>query len=223
MNRLYPMFLTPALLCLGAATHALSAAPVLDQQYQPFGSNALIVSVDQFLGQTFTVNKTGVLSSVEVEVARNTRLPGSDLFFELRSTDSTGAVSSSALFSATIAEADVSISFSFLSVDLSSANLAVTKGDVLAIILKSNAPDLLGGIDPYGWRGNGPGFYARGTGLVGLPASGPDFSPAPYDFGFRAYVVPAVSTVPEPSTALLLFAGMGAGAVWHRRRLTARS
>jgi hypothetical protein len=195
------------------------AAPILDQSFEAMSSplNGHIISSTQTPAMTFTVGITGTLTRVDVEVARSTTVPSSDLLLELRSTLPGGGPSSEVLASVVIPAASVPTAFSFLPVDLTSANPQVTQGDLLAIVLQTSAPPSGGGINPYAWELDSG--YPRGSSWIRPSGSTNFVSLDPIDYGFRTFVEPAqAAPVPEPSSFVLLGTAVGLLSYWRRRR-----
>lgn len=195
------------------------AAPMLDQSngtLPAFAFGGFIADFGIDIAQTFTVGVGGLLASVDVAIARTSSDPVQPLTVEIRSTTAgaPNASSGSVLASVSIAASAVPdfggtttmgpydlSQFAFLSVDLGSAGLLVSPGDVLALTFRSEA--LPGG---YGWAFSGPNPYAGGHGYFRANNPGMDpFVIGGADQFFRTYVDNAV---PEP--ALLLLMGMGA-------------
>jgi hypothetical protein len=180
------------------------------------------------IGQTFTVGLSGELTGVEVAVARsaNTTQP---LDVEVRSTigGTPDASDASILASALVEPSSIDTSaptlsdffdfnsLNFVFVDLSSSRLQITPGETLAIVLESNDP--VGG---YAWAfGVGdPGPYLGGQGYFRSSTGQDPFMRG----GGDQYFETIVSTVPEPSTFLLLFSAIPGIAVVIRRKKFAR-
>lgn len=186
-----------------------AAAGTLDQQNLASGGDGLIISRSQTVAQTFEVGLSGILDRFELELARNTVLPTEGLTLEVRRTLFDGSPMSSVLASVPISASNVSTSYQFLSIDFTQFDLEVTGGEMMALILRSNAEVQGSGIDPFAWCADAPGSYTRGAVYVDhgngfLSASG-------WDVGFRTYV----TSVPEPS--VLALALVGAGVLIYRR------
>ena len=117
-------------ICCGAMVPA-RAMPILDQEFAPDDfnlSSGIGGSTDK--AQTFTVGVEGILASFEFYVKGS-----GDLTYEIRAT--TGGVptpvTTSPLTSGTVA---MPSTWSFASVDVSSAGIPVSPGDVLAIVAR---------------------------------------------------------------------------------------
>ena len=118
-----------------AATQAAQATPIVDQSNlgTPIGPFATVYSAET-VGQTFTVGITGQLTSVGVEADKR-GTPTVNLTLQIEGV-SGGVANGTVLASTSLAEASVnSGALSFF--DISSANLSVTNGEVLAFVLSS--------------------------------------------------------------------------------------
>jgi hypothetical protein len=187
------------------------AAPILDQQYTAIGTGSVIVSASQSIAQTFTVGMEGLLTSVEVQVARRAVPPDSDLILSIVNA-ATGTLTD-VLATVAIDPSEVSTSFAFLAVDLSSFMLDVEVGQRLAIRLTTASPGTGGGINPYAWFGDFPGTYVGGTAFINNNPS------LQRDMAFRTFVDPQAAAIPEPASLALVAVGLLGGASrWARRR-----
>jgi len=152
--------------------------------------------------QTFTVGVSGTLAHVDMRVGRHDDTVTDPLLFDVRTTsggipstpnsggDILASVSIPASTIPTIGTADPA----FFSVDLTPFTVPVTAGEVLAIVLRSNAPSN----GSYVWVGTGGPLasdgYASGSAFQrGVFAAGPGpwGSPSGYmndDLAFRTYV-----------------------------------
>jgi len=211
-----PSTLVPgAILALNSLTWPV-AAGTLDQEYLPSQASGLIIERSQTLAQTFEVGLTGTLDRIEVELARNTIAAPEGLTLEIRSTLADGSPSANVLAGIFIPGTDVPTEFQFMSFDLVPFGITVTGGDALALVLRSDAEPQgqVGGIDPFGWRGDAPGNYSRGTVYVDR---GSGFGLASgWDFGFRTFV--DTTAVPEPAGLPTLFCAAGVLLVRSRGR-----
>ncbi len=93
-------------------------------------------------------------------------------------------------------------------IDLSDSRFSVFQGDVLAIVLRSDEPNLFRGFT-YVWHGHSPGEYEGGAGSYRSTADHEwrtleNVGSLSSDHAFRTYIVP----IPEPRTAMLLVAGI---------------
>lgn len=155
------------------------------------------------LAQSFTVGLSGVLDSVSLNVLKLAGTTG-DLTVEIRSV--TGGTpdpfSGSALASATISNGDIDVfgaqpyAFSNIHVDFSSANIAVTSGDILAFALLSPFGEGFGVQTDY------LGAYAGGNRFSQIGDGTAWFNNTPNaDLTFSTYV--DVSPVPVPAAVWL--------------------
>ncbi len=199
-----------ALLSIGVG-HS-DATPILDQFFvaDVAGDNTIIAARFN-AAQTFTVGITGVLTSVEVNIAQF-ELTSAPLVLDIRTT--TDGVptepdsGSNVLATLTLPAASIPSIPEFVTFDV--PDLSVTAGEVLAITMSTTAGAVLGAPDdaPFIWL-DGSGYsggraFARGVDAAGLTwGDGATFSLAGTDYAFRTFVDPA-SPVPEPSTLLLL-------------------
>ena len=208
-----------------------SAAPIVDQDYDPSLNLEAVINSTYDRAQTFTVGVTGTLDSVDVLIFRNPAYSDA-LYVDVRPT--LGGVplesDASALAAATVAGASIPASTGFLNVDLSSASLAVTAGDLLAIVLRNDTTTTSTTTSAYGWRGhtvnagggNPAQAYAGGAGYYRTTGTWTAITSVPHDLGFRTYVEATV--VPVPAAAwmgLSLLTGIGGiGAIRRKLRKT---
>jgi hypothetical protein len=154
------------------------------------------------VAQTFTVGVTGQLTSLDLYITSNPGFPSSPLLFDIRPVSSSGAplaANTSALISRAIPAANIpGPDTAFFTVDLTSSNLSIVAGDVLAIVLRSELGNYGFGGAPYNPYGGGA-FFGRQV----LASPGWTLDGFNGDLGFRTFVEPA-SAVPEPSSLALL-------------------
>ena len=171
--------------------------------------------------QTFTVGISGILARIDVLVREDSTSTG-NLLFDIRTTSGgipaasdTGILASVLLPHGTVPTDPLTMTYT--SIDISSFGLSVTEGEVLAIVLRTDA----GG--RYLWKDGAP-VYSRGEPFFRQPnvsLNWQSWSSAGLniDFAFQTFVdVP--SAVPEPST--LTLSGLGIlgllGYGWRFRR-----
>jgi len=210
-----------AICVFGLAIREASAGGTLDQSnvVNTFDFDAAVVS-EVSRGQTFTVGLAGVLSQVNLEIYKSTNTIV-DPTFEVVGTTSGAPDDSKVLFQTVIPLSAIptfdtppSGAIPMTSVDVSSADIVVTPGEVLGITLARNAqgspPWLL-------WR-QGIGGYTGGNSYDSIPPGSPWVVDSPYQGGFQTFV----STIPEPSAVILALIGVVSLAMPLRRRLRPR-
>jgi hypothetical protein len=215
---------TTAILLCAVATEKANAGGTLDQSnvVSTFSFDAAVVS-EVSRGQTFTVGLAGVLSEVDVEIYKSTNTIV-DPTFEIVGT--TGGVpdDTKLLYKTTIPLSSIPTfdtpppgAFPLTPVDVSSAGIVVTPGEVLAITLARNAP----GNPPWLlWR-QGIGGYPGGSLYDSIPPGAPWTIFTPYEAGFQTFV--SQSVVPEPSAVVLVLIGLGSVAVPFRLKFKRRA
>lgn len=209
-----------AMALLAGFSSELQAGVILDQQNltgQYLGGPAL----SNVWAQTFTVGVDGILDSIDLQLTRwfGTAANSSVVSFELRGTTTGGAPTGAPIYSTSFLYADVpSVSLSsttipLVSVDVSSAAINVSQGDILAITVKHS--DLI-------WmtNDNGPAYAA------GAPyqfVAGSWTASGLKDLGFQTHVNATSQAVPEPCSLVLIGIGVcvaGAGTVRRRRQIS---
>jgi hypothetical protein len=194
------------------------AAPLLDQTHvvgAP-GNDIAILSA-QSLAQTFTAGLSGTLAEVDLQISKNTGTTG-DLTFTIRTTSGgiPNSNDSQSLFQ-TIITLDsiptvdsVFVPVPLTAIDVSSAHITVTSGQVLALALARNGA----GNPPWAaWR-SVPGNYSGGFQFTRSGSSSP-WSQTVQEGGFQTFV----SVVPEPPSLLLaVIAAGGCGTACCLRR-----
>jgi hypothetical protein len=146
-------FMALTLGVLAMVAHA--QADILDQDNSGPLTGGGSVATGFVQAQTFTVGMDGVLSRIAAGIHRG----GSaveDITLTLLTTD-VGGAPDSILTSAVLTPGDVGTAFSFVSFDISSANIAVTTGDLLAIQLSSPAANNFPFSQRYEWA-QGPSY-----------------------------------------------------------------
>jgi hypothetical protein len=201
----------------GLSLHHLDQSYVVNQSgsYSSHG----IVSDFRF-AQTFRVGTSGLLAQVDVQVhsyagyPHNPDLLTKPLVFRLNTVLPSGFPSSTTLASVTIPGDQVPLSSppNLVSLDLTAANIEVTAGQKLAILLSTALPAPPRGQPPvasYGWFFLPENGYADGTSWYSFQFN--RWVQQDYDLGFQTYVTP----VPEPSSFALL--GLGAALLLRLR------
>jgi hypothetical protein len=189
------------------------AAPVVDQQFVP-NEITLNATFGTFnpntvkLAQTFTVGLTGQLTEVDVAIVQFSVTPG-NVFLEIRPTlaDGSPGLDPTFLAQTTVPAANVPSGFDpsnpLTAFDLTAANLQVTAGEQLAIVVYANFPGAL-----FTWVGATGNLYPRGSYFSEQPPPDSWFGQPDWDLDFRTFVDAA--PVPEPGTLSLLVTGLGA-------------
>lgn len=219
--------LLSGLVSLTLTTTAFSAVIVLDQKNQvdsPIDSiSGAVANNSQSVAQSFTVGVTGRLESIAPLIGRGSPpyLSSGPLAMSIQTLDTFGFPSGTILGSATVAMTDIPIGRSSPSFDLSSSDIYVTSGMMLAFVLSSPADS------PYNLHqivNNNIDLSDGYTGGAALIRTSPEDDwrllnpPAgTADWGFATFVN---TSVPEPFCSFYLISG--ASLVLLRRRRTAR-
>lgn len=218
MNSKFHITVWLVLACLFAAGMPATAATILDAHWDgpANDSGGYLAHLGIDIGETFTVENAGTLQSVSFVAGATTDFAG-PLVMDIRPVSGgfPDALASTALFSITLPAAQIpSGVFGTVTVDVSSAGIGVTPGEMLAITLSSNAA--VGGArwamtdgDPYA----GGASYFRGHG-DGIP-----FLLGGADQLFDT----VVQTAPEPASYLLGASGLLLAAAAGRRRRLVRN
>lgn len=171
-------------LALGGGVGHLSAAAIPDQSFVPINHlGGLEVTASQIDAQTFTVGVEGLLTRVDlIGVNHHRCFATENLVVELRATAG-GVPTSTILASRVLLPASIPTVSGTVTVDFSATPVAVQVGDVLAIVLRSNAAP--SGCT-YAWDGDVPGTYAGGGSFISF--DGITWFDTPRDMGFRTFV-----------------------------------
>jgi len=214
-------FFTAVLVVAGLAAPA-GAATFIDQNFMTTDSpdsNTTIGATYASVGQVFTVGQSGKLAGVEFNVLKNEDTIG-DLTFGIRPLTPGGApeaLATSALASTTINNGDIGVyalppqSWTSIYVDLSSANIMVSAGDMLSFILSSV------GAQRFYVQTDYNSAYAGGARWTQTAANGIFTGGATgADLAFKTYV--DISPVPLPAAFPLMLGGLALFGVAARRR-----
>jgi hypothetical protein len=197
--------------------------------------------------QTFTAGATGMLSGIDVWVTRHENV-SEPLLFDIRTTmagvpvraDSGPDILTSRILRPTViaisrpfdpppglspspgfidVDAPNLASEALLHIDLSDSHVSVVQGQVMALVVRSDEPQLFRGYT-YVWHGKSPGEYLGGAACYRSTADNVWYAldessgSLSSDYAFRTYIEP----VPEPPTAIV---GLLALVGWSRMRTRA--
>jgi hypothetical protein len=193
------------------------AGSILDQKLDPTNDANVFAGLSASLpsqrrAQTFTVGISGMLNEVDVFINQLGATSG-NLILQIRSTTAGVPVADPVfLVQETVAASSVPpMTGGFFAFDVSSANLPVTAGEQLAIVLSAS-----GGSSTFNWFGVQGNPYPSGSAFEEDPPNhGWVLEQPVYDLGFETFV-----TVPEPGSAVIFSLGLlGAAAfrIWLRR------
>lgn len=174
---------------LACAPSLLSAQNCVDQVYFPSTGNGLEITSNQSVAQSFLVQISGQLVSVELYQLRHHRgISSFDLRFDLFPLLPSGTPSGNSIATVIIPPSALTSSGMAYSVDLVAQHVIVTAGERYAIHLETLSPS---GGATYAWAGDAPGGYANGECWIRT-----NVGPLSYDMGFATRV--------EKSPGLLL-------------------
>lgn len=194
---------------MGLALAAPASAVMMDQSFATGSNQGAQVGITyDGLAQTFTVGVNGTLDSAELMLSHGNATPLAALNVSLWTT-ALGAPNT-VVASVNLAPGDVSAgpAYGAVLIDFSSAMLAVTIGDVLAISISSD--------DQYAWSAGVDGFatYAGGQRYSDSAGGLVSWSGVPtWDMSFRTFVDTGATVVPEPGTLALI----GVAGLFFRR------
>jgi hypothetical protein len=201
--------LAAAALALLAAPAAASAAGTLDQSQTQVDS-AYSVSGSHWIAQTFTAGIGGGLDQVDLDLSVIDFCPPDGSLTVAIESVAAGVPSGVVLASATVAEASVPTTLSFVSVSFA-APAAVSAGTQYAIV--ASAPSAGATCPPpnpshpqeYQWAISKQNPYAGGAALVSIDsgASWTAETSGSVDAAFKTYVTPPADTT-APTTAIAL-------------------
>jgi hypothetical protein len=215
MNSAIVRFLITALMSIVVRT----AGAEVDQQFVPadWGAESNVgAGNDVDWAQTFTVGLTGTLTGIDIWVDRPAAVT-MPLLYDIRTTlagiptepdSSSNVLAYGSIDASMMPIAGTGTPRSGMThIDISSASLSVTAGDVLAIVLRSDDPGTGCCGFTYSWLGDVPaGVYSAGNAYV--RAEGGIFitwTTQNQDNAFRTYVDP----IPEPSAVFLSMWAIG--------------
>jgi hypothetical protein len=181
-----PLFTAPL---LALAAGPLTAQNCVDQVYFPSTGNGLEITSNQSVEQSFLVQISGQLVSVELYQLRHHRgISSFDLRFDLFPLLANGTPSGNSVATVIIPPSALTSSGVAYSVDLVAQHVIVAAGERYAIHLETLSPS---GGATYAWAGDAPGGYANGECWIRT-----NVGPLSYDMGFATRV--------EKSPGLLL-------------------
>ena len=186
-----------------------SAAVVLDQSYTTVTAGEYSTGAD--FQQGLTVGLAGQLTSIQL--FSNTPMGSTTRSIDVRIANGTaGTVQSSWLYDKTINMPSVA---GWFSIDLSSNPIFVTVGEALIIDVYDYA-GYSSKLPTFGYSASTTGSYLYSRSSPG----GATYAPfGNYEIGFKTYVDPSVSAVPEPSRWAMLILGFASvGFMAYRRK-----
>lgn len=189
------------------------------------GAGLTPVSDLSMRAQTFTVGMSGLLTRVDLQIARlqlgPSNLTTNDLTFQVTRPLSSTVPVGAPLFTRTLHPAEVPSTMDplgWVTFDLSASPIPVASGEVFSLLLSSQQSYF--SLAYYEWvvtQAIGVDYYTRGAGWQRNNVTDPWFnSPPTEDYGFRTYVTP----VPEPAAIGVVGLGMLA---WRLRSSRKRS
>lgn len=183
-------------LLIGPHLNGTNASPILDQEHDTTQQLALTVANDRSQIQSFTVGRAGRLDRIEVEVQKRSAA-AEDLRVALWTSDASGLpidFLGSTLFGSGL----ISGHATFIAWNIGAEGIDVDMGDMLAIVLDSDAPNNPPDFfERFEWAYGG--HYDRGMAHTRPSAGG--LQQLDQDFQFRTFVVP------EPgSLGMVMFA-----------------
>ncbi len=209
--------ITVAIFFLGVSE--TQAVPVLDQVFDAGATPTLFSGIGGTdKAQTFTVGLTGKLVRIDVDIIRQLNAPAftpQDLKFDIRQTLGGVPIESdvTTLASLVVPYASIPTTRGFFSLDISSFDVSVTAGDILAVALRES-----GNNTDYGLYGRTDDSYVAGAHYFRNPGFGITSwksTGSGYDVGFKTFVAP----ISEPSILFLLGSGL-IGLISLRKRIT---
>ena len=215
----------------GLAGNAVGGpVPIVDQSYETPGVTGNTIVAARFEGaQTFTVGVDGRLTSVDVNLGRQSETVA-PITLDIRRTHNgipaepnQGAnILTSLTLPASAVPVSNGIDTQFVSFDV--PDVAIHRGELLAIVLRTDAGPVFNEPNdiPFFWAADNDGHYAGGRAFArGSDAAGPTwgdgdtFSLADTDHEFRTHAVPLP---PAVWSGLIVMAGGAAVRLRHRRR-----